>query len=132
VIVTDASVAVDLLLNNQPYSDAIIRRIREERAQLAAPYLIDAEVAQILRRFVRQGKLSDQRALNALQDYADIPLTRYPHLPLLVRAFELRNNVTVYDALYIVLAQTLDAPLITRDRALANVAGHAARVEVIE
>jgi len=132
VIVTDASVAVDLLLNNQPYSDAIIRRIREERAQLAAPYLIDAEVAQVLRRFVRQGKLSDQRALNALQDYADIPLTRYPHLPLLVRAFELRNNVTVYDALYIVLAQTLDAPLITRDRALANVAGHAARVEVIE
>jgi predicted nucleic acid-binding protein len=132
VIVTDASVAVDLLLNNQPYSDVIFRRIREERARLAAPYLIDAEVTQVLRRFVRQNKLSEQRAWNALRDYSDIPLTRYPHLPLLARAFELRNNVTVYDALYIVLAEALDAPLITRDRALANIPGQTARVEVID
>jgi predicted nucleic acid-binding protein len=69
--------------------------------------------------------------VEALEDLADFPITRYPHTPLLSRIWELRHNVTAYDAAYLALAEALPAPLITRDAKLAAVAGHRARVELM-
>lgn len=97
---------------------------------LHAPHLIDLEVAQVLRRYVRSSIISAERGAEALADLADFPLTRYPHLILLNRIWQLRGGVTTYDAAYLALAEALDARLVTRDRALAK-AGSRARVKVI-
>jgi predicted nucleic acid-binding protein len=66
----------------------------------------------------------------ALADLSDLPLYRYPHDFLLPRVWDLRNNLTAYDAVYVALAEALDAPLLTRDRHLAAAAGHHARIEL--
>jgi predicted nucleic acid-binding protein len=98
---------------------------------LAAPHLLDAEVGHVIRRHTLVGIISTVRAKRALEDFAAIPIDRYPHTSLLPRAFSLRDNATMYDALYLALAETLDATFLTRDAALAGVPGVAARVEVI-
>ena len=131
MIVLDASVVVDLILDIRPYSQVISHRIASEALALYAPYLLDAEVGQVLRRWVLRGELSVDRALLAIEDFGVLPICRYPHKPLLGRAFELRNNATIYDALYIALAEGLDAPLLTRDQALANIPGVFAKIELI-
>jgi len=131
VIVLDASAAVDLLLDVPPHGDAVARRLAAEPDGAAAPHLFDAEVGQVLRRFVLAGSVGADRAAAALEDLADLPLERFPHGPLLGRAFALRENATVYDALYLALAEALGAPLVTRDGALASVPGVRARVEVL-
>jgi predicted nucleic acid-binding protein len=97
---------------------------------LHAPHLLDVEVAQVLRRYVRSAAISAERGAEALSDLADFPLTRYPHFVLLSRIWQLRQGLTAYDAAYVALAETLDAPLVTRDRALARTSSQA-RVEVI-
>ena len=130
MIVLDASVVIDLLLNIQPQATAISSRIATSR-QLYAPHLIDAEVGQVLRRYALRGEISSTQAATALRELQAFPLQRYAHTPLLERAFELRDNVTVYDALYIVLAEGLGATLLTRDAALAVIPGHSAAVELV-
>ena len=70
-------------------------------------------------------------AAEALTDLADLPLNRYPHLPLLARVWQLRHNVTAYDAVYLALAEALRAPLLTRDARLASAPGHRARVALV-
>ena len=97
---------------------------------LHAPHLIDLEIAQVLRRYVRSAIISADRGAEAVSDFLDLPLTRYPHFVLLTRVWEMRHNVTAYDAAYLALAEALDAPLITRDRALARTSSRA-RVELI-
>ena len=97
---------------------------------LHVPHLVDLEVTQALRRYVRTGIIPADRGAEALDDLGDLPLTRYPHQVLLPRIWELRNGLTAYDAAYLALAEVLDAPLVTRDRALAN-AGSRVRVELI-
>lgn len=97
---------------------------------LHAPHLIDLEIAQVLRRYVRSAVISAERGAEALSDLVDFPLTRYPHFVLLTRIWEMRHDLTAYDAAYLALAEALDARLITRDRALAK-AGSRVRVEVI-
>lgn len=131
MIVLDASVLVDFLLQLPPHAEAITERIRAESPDLAVPYLLDVEVAQVLRRFVLRGEVAADFAKGVLADLRDLPLVRYPHAAFLEQAFELRENVTVYDAVYLVLAEALDATLVTRDRALAGVPGYERRVEVI-
>lgn len=71
------------------------------------------------------------RGEQALEDLADLPLNRYPHDIFLGRIWALRRNLTAYDAAYLALAEALDAPLVTRDAALARAPGHHARVEVV-
>ncbi len=132
MIVVDASVIVDFLLDIQPQAERIAGRIRRESLAVIAPHLIDAEVAQVVRRHVLRGDLTGEQGAEVVQLLAELPVTRYPHGPLLQRALALRENATVYDALYIALAEATDATLLTRDKALAQVPGCAARVEVLE
>lgn len=106
------------------------RRLFAANETLHAPHLIDLEVAQVLRRYERSGAISAQRGAEALTDLADFPLTRYPHFVLLERIWQMRHGLTAYDAAYLALAEALDAPLITRDRALAKAGSHA-RVELV-
>ena len=98
---------------------------------LHSPHLLDLEVVQVLRRYARSGELDPDRGLQALEDLSDFPLRRYPHDLFLPRIWELRNNVTAYDAVYLALAEVLDAPLVTRDTALVSARGHGARIEVV-
>ena len=84
----------------------------------------------MIRRYAANGEIDDDRGRAALADLADLPLYRYPHDFLLPRVWDLRNNLTAYDTVYVALAEALDAPLLTRDRRLAAAAGHHARIEL--
>ena len=98
---------------------------------LAAPHLIDLEIAQILRRYVRRREITPERGRVALRDLREVQLSRFPHFPLIERIWELRDNVSAYDAVYVSLAEALDATLLTCDRKLASAIGSRVRVEVI-
>jgi predicted nucleic acid-binding protein len=128
LIVADASAVLEVLLNTEEAPE-LGRRLFAEGETLHAPQLIDLEVLQVLRRYAGNSEIGRVRNTQALQDYLDIPLKRYPHKPLLPRIWELRHNFTAYDAAYIALAEALEAPLVTRDRALAS--GHRAKVVVV-
>jgi len=129
--VLDASVMVEVLLN-RPSVRRLAARLFDPDEELHAPHLIDLEVAQVLRRYQRSSEMSPQRARQALLAFTQIPLERHPHWPFLDRIWELRRNVTAYDAAYVALAEALDAPLLTCDGALARAPGHRAVVELIE
>ena len=129
MIVLDASAAIDWLLRTPP-GERIDERIAGRNETLHAPHLLDLEVAQVLRRLAREGVLSARRADDAVQDFSDLRVTRYPHFALLPRIWQLRHNLSAYDAAYVVLAEKLRSPLITRDARLAASPGHVAQVEV--
>jgi predicted nucleic acid-binding protein len=130
VIVLDASVALEWLLQT-PSGAAISKQISSSGEKLYAPHLVDVEVCQVLRRYVANGTLDAPRAEEALRDLADLRMYRYPHVPLLRRAWELRGNLTAYDAMYVALAEALDAILLTRDGKLAAAPGHRARIQLV-
>lgn len=127
MIVIDASVVGHWLLTDQPSQ---LPTSLGADVELAAPHLIDAEVAHTIRRHLLMGLISVDRAEIALQDLMVLPIVRYPHTMLLPRAFSLRDNATIYDALYLALAEALEATLLTRDKALATVPGIDVSVEV--
>ena len=130
MIVLDASAAVALALGLEG-SGQISDRVFDGRSALHAPHLIDLEVAQSLRRYVLRGEAGPRRARKALSDFGDLSLTRYPHDVLLPRVWQLRGNLTAYDAAYVALAEMLSAPLLTRDARLARAGGHRAIIELI-
>jgi predicted nucleic acid-binding protein len=121
LIVVDASALLEVLLR-APAAEAIERRLLDARQTLHAPHLLDVEVAQVLRRYAAAGELDHERGRDALADLADFPLRRHPHDFLLPRVWDLRNNLTAYDAVYVALAEALNATLLTRDRRLATAA----------
>jgi predicted nucleic acid-binding protein len=127
VIVVDASVLVVALADDGQDGDNARLRLRGER--LAAPELIDLEVASVLRRQLRQGDLNDRRASQALSDLTDLPLQRAPHRPLVERCWELRANLTIYDAAYVALAEALDTTLLTGDGRLSRSTGPRCKIE---
>jgi predicted nucleic acid-binding protein len=129
MIVLDASAAVDWLLQTSA-GQSIERRIFSGNETLHVPHLLDLEVTQVLRRLARQGLVSASRADDAIRDLLDLRINRYSHVVLLPRIWQLRHNVSAYDAAYIVLAETLGAPLVTRDARLASASGHAALIEL--
>ncbi len=104
-------------------------RLRGE--QLAAPALIDLEVASVWRGLARGGHLDPRRVGLALDDLQELPLQRVEHTSLLVRCWELRDNLTIYDAAYVALAEALQAPLLTGDRRLARSTGPRCTIEVV-
>jgi predicted nucleic acid-binding protein len=130
LIVVDASALLEVLLRTRA-AKAAEDRLFGSRRTLHAPHLLDIEVAQTIRRYAAAGEIDGERGLMALADLADLPLRRYPHDFLLPRIWELRSNLTAYDAAYVALAEALDAPLLTRDRRLAAAAGHRARIELL-
>jgi predicted nucleic acid-binding protein len=130
VIVVDASAIIEVLLRT-PAARAVDRWLFDPRRTLHAPHLLDIEVAQVVRRYAAKGEIDGERGRAALADLADFPLHRYPHEFLLPRVWDLRNNLTAYDAVYVALAEALNAPLLTRDQRLAAAAGHHARVELV-
>jgi predicted nucleic acid-binding protein len=130
MIVVDASAVLETLLRT-PNAEAVERRLFDQSQTLHAPHLLDVEVAQVLRRYAGNGEIDGERGRTALADLADFPLRRYPHDFLLPRVWDLRKNLTAYDAVYIALAEALDAPLLTCDRRLATAPGHQARVELV-
>jgi predicted nucleic acid-binding protein len=129
LIVVDASALLEVLLRTEAAAVVEERLFRGET--LHAPHLLDLEVAQVVRRYERAGELSARRGGEALEDLGSIQIERYPHHHFLARIWALRSNATAYDACYLALAEALDAPLVTRDRRLAAVPGHGARVEVL-
>jgi predicted nucleic acid-binding protein len=129
VIVLDASAALDWLLQTSA-GQRIEKRIYSHHESLHAPHLLDLEVAQVLRRLVREDAVSAHRADQAIEDFLDLRITRYPHFLLLPRIWQLRHNLSAYDAAYVVLAEKLGARLLTRDGRLASASGHAALIEL--
>lgn len=130
MIVLDASAAIEWLLRTQT-GIKIDKRIFSPQVPLHAPHLLDVEVAQVLRRYVRDKTITAQRGQEALEDLGDLPLNRYPHDFLIPRVWELRATLTAYDAIYVALAELLDAPLLTCDGRIASAPGHHANVDVI-
>ncbi len=98
---------------------------------LVAPDLIDVETVAVLRKRWLAGDLSKSRFSAAIDDLEDVGLVRYPALPLMRRAFELRDDVTAYDAVYVALAERLGCPLVTADQRLADAPGLTCSVEVL-
>jgi predicted nucleic acid-binding protein len=129
MIVLDASAAVEWLLQTTA-GQRIENRIYSKSETLHSPQLLDLETVQVLRRLVLKKVVTESRADEAIRDLVDLRMHRYPHLPLLGRIWELRHTLSSYDAAYIVLAETLGAPLITRDGKLASASGHRAVVEL--
>lgn len=131
MIVADASLVVELLLRRGEPAGLALRRHLDHGEEICAPHLLDAEVGQALRRLQLRGETTAPRAGASLDLLVNLPIRRYAHGWLLPRAFELRENVTVSDALYLALAEALDSPLLTCDARLRDVPGCSATVEVL-
>lgn len=132
MIVVDASVLVNALADDGSDGDRARLRLAAQRV-LAAPHLVDLEVASVVRRHTARGDLSPRRADLALRDLVDLPLDRHPHHPLIGRIWQFRHALTAYDAAYLALAEVLDCALLTADARLAAGAGNVSttRVEVL-
>jgi len=130
VIVVDASAALQWLLRGDGV-EAIERHLLAPGVVANAPHLLDAEIAHVLRRYVAAGEFEASRAEAALIDLVNFPMYRHAHDFLLPRVWALCHNMTAYDAIYVALAEMLDAPLLTRDRRLASAAVKHVRVTVV-
>lgn len=130
MIVIDASLAFEISIATKDGA-ALSARLTTEAGLLVAPDVIELEFLQTLRRFLRQGQIDRERAANAIGNFADMAIERFPHAPLRARIWELRDNLTAYDGAYFALAELLDTPLWTRDEKFRSVPGHAARVEIL-
>ncbi len=130
MIVVDASAMLEVLLRT-PAAAAIEARIFQSGQTLHAPHLIDVEVAQVLRRHVLAKQIDARQGEIALSDWLLFPVRRYDQDVLLPRAWELRDNMTAYDGVYVALAEALNAPLLTHDAKLAGAAGHHATIELL-
>ena len=131
MIVVDASALLEFLLQT-PLGTRVETRLFRDGDEFHSPHLVDVEVTQGLRRLVRSGEVSPERAAEAIADLTDLDLHRHAHTDLLTRAWKLRENVTAYDAMYVALAEALDAPIVTCDIRLAKAPGHRAQIEAIE
>jgi predicted nucleic acid-binding protein len=130
MIVVDASVIAPALADDDSDGDRARARLQGER--LVAPELLDLEVVSVIRKALLSGVLDERRATMALTDFVDLEIERVGHLPLLGRIWELRQNVTPYDAAYVSLAETLDATLVTADGALARAPGSRCHIEHLD
>lgn len=131
MIVLDASALVELILAT-PAGKSVAARIVDPGESLHAPHLADVEVVQVLRRYVGEGDINVETAAAALHDLRALDLQRHAHELLLERVWELRENLTAYDAVYVALAELLDGPLLTGDARLSRAPGVTCDVEVIQ
>lgn len=125
--VVDASAVVELLLRSA-LGERVRQRILNGSEELHAPYLIDIEVLHVLRRYNRIREMSDHRAEEAISDYLALAIERHSHEIVFARVWELRSNLTAYDAAYVALAELIGTPLVTVDRRLAKAAPRVAEL----
>jgi predicted nucleic acid-binding protein len=130
LIVIDASAMLEILLRTD-LADRLMERAFEGSEQMHAPQLLDIEIAQVLRRLVRQKEITAARAEQALQDVADLLIERHDHQALVRRIWQLRDSLSAYDGAYVALAEALAAPLLTCDGKLARSHGHRATIELV-
>jgi predicted nucleic acid-binding protein len=128
MLVVDASVLFEVVADT--HDAERLRTIMHADPDHVAPHLVDAEVLTTIQRYHRHGALDGTAAAQAVDDLRSWPGERWSHRPFLDRAWELRANVRGYDALYVALAEALDATLLTLDARLASVPGVQCRVEV--
>jgi predicted nucleic acid-binding protein len=128
MLVVDASVLFEVVADT-PDTEGLRARLAADDDH-AAPHLVDAEVLSVIRAQHRAGALDTTAATQAIDDLRAWPGERWSHRPLLDRAWELRDSVRVYDALYVALAEVFDATLLTLDQRLARSAGIQCAVEV--
>ena len=126
----DASVLTEVLLQTAS-AEPIRSRLYKPGETLHAPHLIEVEVTQAIRGLVFHQEAGEPRGRLALEELARAPLRLYPHTQLLPRIWQLRSNMSAYDATYVALAEALDIPLLTRDERLARAPNHRARIEVV-
>jgi predicted nucleic acid-binding protein len=127
--VVDASVLIPALADDDATGETARRRLRGQ--VLVAPHLIDMEVLSGVRKLHERGQLTGRRAERAVGDLLRIPMRRIPQRPLLERCWELRGNLTPYDAVYVAIAELFRVPFVTADAALARVPGIHCDVEVL-
>ncbi|MEE8124439.1 MAG: type II toxin-antitoxin system VapC family toxin [Nitrospirales bacterium] len=125
MIVLDASAMLEQLLSTSK-GQQVREQFLVEGESFHVPHVLDLEVTQVLRRYSHSHLLTDHRAAQAIEDFLDFPLIRYSHEPFLSRIWELRENFTAYDAVYVALAEVLNVPLVTCDARLASAPGHSA------
>ena len=130
MIVVDASAAVTMFLNLEPSAARVRERLGQAAEEVHIPHLFDVEVLHALRRYSLRGDLSGEQSRLILSLLHEMNAVRYPHAPLAARIWELREILTAYDAAYVALAETLEAPLITRDERLSRASGIRAEVEL--
>jgi predicted nucleic acid-binding protein len=130
VIVVDASILATALADDG--LDGRHARARIAEQTLAAPALIDLEVVSVLRRSLSAERITPRRAGQAIEDLLRLPLQRAPHTPLLPRIWQLRDNLTPYDAAYVALAEAALVPLLTADQRLARAPGIRCEVTLLE
>jgi predicted nucleic acid-binding protein len=128
--VLDASSLLELLLHTAAGS-VVAERIADPSLRIDTPHLADVEVLQVLRRYVRDGELAAAAARTALEDLRSLDLVRHAHEPLLERVWELRQNLSAYDATYVALAEALETTLITCDARLARAPGVSDVIELV-
>ena len=130
MIVLDVPAVLEVLLRSQVGLE-IEKRKFSPKESLFAPHLLDLEVAQVVRRYCAFGEIGTKRVKEAIEDLKDLPIKRYQHDIFLNRVWALRHHMTAYDAVYAALAETLHAPLLTRDAHLASAPGHEALIELV-
>ena len=131
MIVLDASAVVELLLDTVA-GRKVATLIDDAGTGLHVPHLVDVETVSALRRLARDGVIEDDDAADAIDNLLALDLQRHSHEGLLERAWALRKNVTVYDAMYVVLAEALGATLVTCDRRLVRTVSASARIELVQ
>ena len=131
MIVVDASVVASALIDSGPQG-SIARSVLQSDPDIAAPDLMDVEAVSALRGHWLANRLVERRFRAAIDDLSDLPIVRHPVRPFLVRTFQLRANVTAYDALYVALAEALGSVLVTGDVRLAAAPGPTCEIRVIQ
>jgi predicted nucleic acid-binding protein len=130
VLVVDTSAVVDAFAGRPP-DERLLARLGAD-GDLHAPHLLDVELLHALRGLVAAGHLSADRAADTRADFADLTIVRHEHGFLADRIWELRHNLTAYDATFVALSEVLAVPLVTCDRRLADAADHRARIELFD
>jgi predicted nucleic acid-binding protein len=129
VLVVDASVIAPAVADGGPDGEACRARINGQL--LAAPDLLRVEAVSVIRRQLGHGALTAKQATNAIDDLLSLPVIVYPTAALLRRAWELRDNVTAYEACYVALAEALGCSLATADERLANAPGARCHIDIV-
>ena len=129
--VLDASVVVELVLGTR-IGARIRERLHDPRISLHGPELLDLEVLNVLRRYVRAGTVAADRAEAAVRRLDELDLQRHRHGPMLPRIWSWRANLTAYDAAYVALAEVVDCPVLTTDARLSKAPGLPVPVELFD